>query len=731
MKTLKPYQETAVEELKKTTNKLLKYDESKVCVFEAPTGSGKTLMVAEFLKRLVLHRDDDKKLSFIWISVRQLSIQSKEKLEEHFTNTRVLQCSEFEDLNDKRIGENEILFFNWESINKEGNLYIRENEQENNLTTVIANTKEDGREIILIIDESHHTATSEKSIEIIEQAIAPKITLEVSATPIITKMDEKITVQLEDVIEDGMIKKEVAINPEIDKQKVGSDSQDEFVISCALKKREEMLKAFKKEGADINPLVLIQLPDHRSGVLDKKEDIIKILKNNFKITTENRKLAIYLSDAEDKINLENIDKPDNDVEVLIFKQAISIGWDCPRAAILVLFRDWKSFRFSIQTVGRIMRMPEYKHYKNEVLNKGYVFTNLANIEIAQDISRDYFMTNFSKRIDDYKNIDLSSIYLRRQRERTRLTGDFKKLFIDIAKRELIKPRISLKPTELSEDMMVGGVIKKLDKVQVVEHKGELEVKISENDLQYRFDLFSRAACSPFAPTRSSEIIRNTIYKFFEEVLKIHDWTKIQIIVLSRENRDVITEYINEAKEAYQEKIVGKLSEKKTVETDIWNIPENISYNSKYGEVKYPKSVLQPYFTKTPSKPEKDFIEYLELSKNKIKWWFKNGEGEKNFFAVLYKDENDVEHGFYVDFIVMMKDGSVCLFDTKSGITAKVAKEKAEALANYIEVQNKKHGKKLWGGIAVWKDGSWRYNGSKTYTFDEKNLGKDWGFLSFD
>ncbi|MCX6771368.1 MAG: DEAD/DEAH box helicase family protein [Candidatus Micrarchaeota archaeon] len=730
MISLKPFQEKTVEELKEKVNKLLKYDDRKVCVFEAPTGSGKTLMVAEFLKRLVLHRDDDKKIAFIWISVRQLSNQSREKLEKYFEDTRILHCCEFEDLTDKRIGNNEILFFNWESINKEDNIYIRENEQENNLSTVIANTKEDGIEIVLIIDESHHTATSEKSIEIIEEAIAPKITLEVSATPKITKMDEKVTVQFEDVIADGMIKKEVAINPNIDKEKVGADSQDDIVISCALKKRKELENAYKKDGANINPLVLIQISDNRSGVLDKKDDLIKLLKDKFKITFENRKLAIYLSDKDDKVNLENIEKPDNETEVLIFKQAIAVGWDCPRAAILVLFRDWKSITFSIQTVGRIMRMPEFKHYNNEVLNKGYVFTNLADIEIAQDITKDYLMTNFSRRVEDYKNIDITSIYLRRQRERTRLTGEFKKLFIDIAKRELIKTRISLKPTELSGDMMVDGLIKKLDKVQIVEHKGELTVPISENDLQYRFDLFARSACSPFAPTRSSEIIRNSIYKFFEDVLRIDDWTKVQIIVLSKGNNDVIKEYINEAKESYKTKVIGQLGEKKEIEREPWNVPEDISYNSKYTEAKCPKSVMQPYFTKTPSKPEKEFIDLLDSSSNKVKWWFKNGESEKNFFAVLYNDDNGVEHGFYIDFIVMLKDGRIGLFDTKSGITAKVAKEKAEALANYIEDQNKRHGKKLFGGIAIIKDGSWRYNGSKTYTFDEKNLGKDWEFLAF-
>lgn len=61
-----------------------------------------------------------------------------------------------------------------------------------------------------------------------------------------------------------------------------------------------------------------------------------------------------------------------------------------------------------------------------------------------------------------------------------------------------------------------------------------------------------------------------------------------------------------------------------------------------------------------------------------------------------------------------KDGRVGLFDTKSGFTAELAKERAEALARYIKEQNKKHKDRLWGGIVTFKDGSCRYNDSESY-----------------
>src|SRR3990170_3292529 len=164
MITLRNYQEEAIASLKETVEKLLRSSEREVCIFQAPTGSGKTLMVSELLKRLVKNRKDDRKFSFVWVSVRMLHEQSKEKLEKYYEDDRVLQCSYFEDLEDRKISENEVLFINWHSINKKDiNIYVKENEQENNLNNIIQNTKEEGREIVLIIDESHHTASSERS----------------------------------------------------------------------------------------------------------------------------------------------------------------------------------------------------------------------------------------------------------------------------------------------------------------------------------------------------------------------------------------------------------------------------------------------------------------------------------------------------------------------------------------------------------------------------------------
>ena len=49
-------------------------------------------------------------------------------------------------------------------------------------------------------------------------------------------------------------------------------------------------------------------------------------------------MAVWLSE-EKSSTLPNIEKQDSEVDVLLFKQAIALGWDCPRASILVIFRE--------------------------------------------------------------------------------------------------------------------------------------------------------------------------------------------------------------------------------------------------------------------------------------------------------------------------------------------------------------------------------------------------------
>jgi type III restriction enzyme len=717
---LKIYQENAIDDLLTKTKRLLGYSGNKKLVFKSPTGSGKTIMTAEFLKQLVDDRDIKQSLGFIWTAPRQLHIQSREKLENYFETSRALKCSFFEDLDDRKISENEILFFNWESINKADNIYIRDNEQDFNLSKVLERTKDEGREIILVIDEAHHHATSEISQGLI-QMIGPKLTIEVSATPVLRDPDDMVSVDIEEVKREGMIKKGIILNDDfvnfikqgkIQTQKLSGGSE-ELVIDAAMKKRQELVKEFQKEGVNVNPLILIQLPDRKTSLEDRiRERVESILKNKYKISTEkgNNRLAIWLSGEH--INKENVEKQDSEVEVLIFKQAIALGWDCPRAQILVLFREWHSPIFSIQTVGRIMRMPEPDkgHYKSESLNYGYVYTNLDNIEIQEDIAKDYITIYTSKRRFDPK-LSLLSCYPKRHREKTRLSPLFIEIFLKQAKEYGLKKNVDIKARKIDLKIISDYKAEDVDALAGTKIIGDKPIKVGGFDLQKLFDFFVRNNLTPFYPEdRSVGRVKESIYKFFEEELKMwygDVWEEIIQIVLSDKNCRHFVNVLDKAKEKYQAEIEKRESELMPVEN--WNVPKSLSYGSEYKRVDVKKSIMQPFFSDGKWKTETAFIEFLEGMPS-VEWWFKNGDRDATFFAVPY--DNGEKKPFYLDFIVKLKDGRIGLFDTKAGITQKIAGPKIDGLYRYIQSENKK-GKIIFGGIVTNTDqrnykGRWVY-----------------------
>jgi len=701
---LKNYQNTAIKKLLTRSKELLEQSGEKKIIFKAPTGSGKTIMMAEFLKQLVDDKEIKTPLAFIWTAPRKLHHQSKKKLEKYYEDSRALECSDFEDLTDKQIGENEILFLNWESINKKDkNTIVKENEKEFYLGKIIENTKEAGREIVLIIDESHHHATSEISQNLIRD-MAPKLTIEVSATPVIQNPDEIVSVPLENVKMEGMIKKSVILNANFknilsgDSLKTAlADGTDIMVLEEALKKRAEIAKAYEEEKININPLLLIQLPDRKTQQEDRiKDEVVRYLKDKHGITTENGKLAIYLS--EEKENLANIAKNDQEAEVLIFKQAIALGWDCPRAQILVLFRDWRSLTFSVQTVGRIMRMPEpdIGHYSKEILNYGFVYTNLANIEIKEDIARSYVTIYTSYRIKNYKNIKLESVYRLRQREKTRLAPMFITLFLGEAKKYNLEKKIETKGQKVELSFISDYEAESVDLLTKEEIKSDFKIDTkNEVDLQKLYDFFVRNNLSPFYPEdRSIGRVKEAIYYFFQMRLgmKYTDrFAEIINIVLSPKNIQHFVNVIDSTKEKYIEETQKR--EEKLQKVSNWELPEMLNFGGDYTEMKVKKSAMLPFYYDNKWKTEKAFIEFLEKS-NQIDWWFKNGDRDATFFAVPYI-ENSKHKPFYVDFIVKFKNSSIGLFDTKSGNTIKDAREKSDGLQEYI----KKH-KGLVGGIVA-------------------------------
>lgn len=760
------YQQKAVSELVDKTIRLLNLGgQRNKLVFEATTGAGKTVMACQMLAGLMdeLHDRGDSRyqeVAFIWFAPRKLHIQSYEKLKGAFEETRTLRPIMFGELDQNEgIRPGEILFVNWESVNKENNVMVREGDCSLSLYEITDRTKEEfGLPIVAIIDEEHMfwSKTADKSAAVLDR-INPAVEIRISATPKTANPKEKVTVYRQDVIAAEMIKKEVVLNPEIELNFSDELELNANLIKAALDKRNQIAEAYKAVGSNVNPLLLIQLPNDTKESMTTEDTAIadqvkKYLEMMCDITTDNYRLAVWL--AGEKENLIDLERPDNLTEVLLFKEAIALGWDCPRAAVLLIFRKLQSDQFSIQTVGRIMRMPEQKHYQKEILNSDYVFTDIAKDKI-QIVTADagYILNNTitAHRRENLKNVNLPSSYIERPNvERNYLGPDFRKVlheearrFWDIAEENLMFSLEELakldnyeesKPLPDSDDLQINENRKKvanslrLDVKNInIEIPQDVHFQNEEQVLEVDTVKYARKATEidrvfmayiatkghQFESKGRTDKIASYLLEILADFFGIYE-TEAKKVVLYHLNRPKFDRIIDSALERYvriRDKARKESAAKRVFKKYGWEVPEERTYDNETNHIEETGNhALLPFVQlNQASNPEKDFVAYLEQNSQYIDWWYKNGDKGKQHYAIEYETGNKhVKSLFYVDFVIRMKNGHVYLFDTKSIGSDDNASDKHNALLQYIK-ENTTEEQPLYGGVILRKNENWLYS----------------------
>ena len=767
MKTLQ-YQKRAVNELVDKTIRLLNDGGSRQkLVFEAPTGAGKTVMACQALATLIdeMHSRGGSKYqecAFIWFAPRRLHIQSYRSLKGAFAETRKLTPVMFDELDQSEgIQSGEIIFVNWESINKKNNVLVRDSESSASLYEITRKTQEElGLPIIAIIDEEHMfwSKTADKSAQVLEN-INPKIEIRISATPKTTNPREKVAVYRSEVIEAEMIKKEVVLNPEIELNFSDELRLNESLIKAALAKRNQLAEAYKALGVNINPLLLIQLPnDTRESMTTEDEAVAEQVKTYLKmmcdITEENGRLAVWL--AGEKSNLANLEKPDNMAQVLLFKEAIALGWDCPRAAVLLIFRKLQSATFTIQTVGRILRMPEQKHYSNDILNYGYVYTDIAKDKIQiVTADADYIVKNtiVAYRRKDLENVTLPSCYTDRPNiTRNYLGPDFRKVLYDealtffrlmqgaglftLAELAALNGEGDFSPIPESDDAVINEnrlCVTKSNSLRLdvktinieiprnVHFQNEVQLlnveqvkyarKSSEIDRVF-LDYIDQKG-HQFESKGRTDKIAGYLLEMIADYFGIFE-TDAKKVVLYHDNRPKFDRLIDKALEKYakmreiaKQKAAGA---RKFVEYQ-WCIPEERVYDSDSNHIASAENhALMPFVQlNAASNPEKEFAAFLEANSQYIDWWYKNGDKGKQHYAIEYlQGEEGAKALFYVDFVIRMKNGHIYLFDTKSAGSDLFAPQKHNALIDYMAKHSTKE-QPLFGGILIQQGSNWLYS----------------------
>ena len=752
MKELKSYQDKAVKKLLTLSNMYLDdEDEKETIVLQSPTGSGKTFMISKYMQKIV-EEETSRDLCFLWISIGKgdLHKQSLRSVKREIGDSLECILLEEEFFGSKQtINQNEVVFINWEKIRTKDktsgefkNVVMKEKETIN-FPEVLNNTHNLGRKIILIIDESHAGATTVRAKEIRDEIINPDLTIEMSATPALDDINTKVEVKPSDVIAEGMIKKEIIINKDIDKIIDDEMDSERVILESAYQKREELLNKYRKLNKNINPLVLIQIPNSTAGDI-KKEVVEKFLEEKG-ITRENGKLAVYLDgDTIDK-NSEELLPIDGKIEYLIFKMAIDTGWDCPRAQILVKFRETNSITFEIQTVGRILRMPEAEHYIDEDLNRAYVYTNIQSIAIKKELYNPNIIKSLcAKRKDSYVATPLMSYYKNRTDfgDITRSffivfehifcktfgieqfnDGEFRESTIFYDNAELLRKK-GINTEYGKNDGIIGNV--KIDssdvdkEIKLDVYDSLIKVGISSADLEIKYEKLISDNLSGFAPVRSVPTVKQAILYTFKKYLNLESARGgimyIQNMIVS--NSEIFSEILSEATNKYKTVHELEVSAKSDeIFDENWEIEPTKNYNSETNiELKSKLSLYQPLYIELKAgkvdQLEVDFMNYLDLHEDKIEWFWKNGaEHMKSNFGIQKSDKTT----FQPDFIIKFKNGVIGIFDTKGGkgFNENDNEVKANALYKYIyEERNKGHN--LVGGLVVKDNDKFKYFESTPY-----------------
>ena len=754
------YQQKAVKELVEKSIDLLRLNGHRhKLVFKAPTGAGKTVVASEMLGVLaeeLQSRSDlaTQEVAFIWIAPNKLHEQSYFKMKNFFTESRKLRAVMFDELDHTHgtIQPGEILFVNWSGIDKESNVIVRDSEQNRSLYEITRRTQEEqGTPIIVIIDEEHlhWTRTADKSEKVLK-GILPKVEIRISATPK-TQSDYTVTIPREMVVKEEMIKESVILNPDVASEYNDELELNQHLIKKALEKRKQLAKAYQQLGVNINPLLLIQLPNDTTEAMSSEDEAIakqvrEYLDVCHSINAENGKLAVWLS--KEKQNLQGLEDADNLTEVLLFKQAIALGWDCPRAAVLLIFRKLTSDTFTVQTVGRILRMPEQKFYTNPILNKGYVYTDISKDKIqivAEDMDYLHTSTLQAVRRCDLKNVSLPSAYeVRLSADRNRLGPDFKKVLTQtFEERWLVNAQLSLFSLldfdeEKEEPDYESHIAKnrraadaqgiKLDvkninveipsdvqfqnELGIIETGERVKFARSVGEVNRVFIGFCRSLLGSFEHAHSTDVLANYLMETMENLFELYE-SDAQKVILFHSNKAKFADIIEKALKRY-EKV---LSERQTAARQRgfahyqWEVPEDRIYQEETHKVvtEMKEHALLPFVElNAASNPERQFATFLEDHAEYIDWWYKNGDSGKQHYSIPYINSANEKALFYVDFVVRMKNGQVFLFDTKTEGSDSEAPNKHNALIDYINQEENKE-LKLKGGIIVPKGSNWLYS----------------------
>lgn len=408
-----PFQQKAVNDLRVRVASALGMHRNthipQVVSLQAPTGSGKTIIMAALIEDIYFGTEnyaEQPEAIFVWLSDSPaLNEQSRQKIDLKADKIKFGQCVAIEDesFDMEELQDGHIYFLNIQKLGKAGNLGKHSDARQYTIWETLENTARNKADrLYFIIDEAHRgmqgkaagTATS-----IMQRFIKGSPAHKLSPMPLVIGMSatatrfnqlvgntnstlQNVVISPANVQASGLLKDRILITYPDDPAK----HNDMAVLQAAAdewkKKCEHWYQyCYEQHYAQVHPVFVIQVqPGTGKAVSNTNLDdvLAKVEERTGYVFKENEVVHTFGSTGTLKINGLNVPHiepeeitEDRRIRIVLFKENLSTGWDCPRAETMMSFRHAEDATYIAQLLGRMIRTPLQCHilvddYLNDV-----------------------------------------------------------------------------------------------------------------------------------------------------------------------------------------------------------------------------------------------------------------------------------------------------------------------------------------------------------------------------
>lgn len=408
---LKDFQEVAVNQLisklKPAKREVAEGGDHQAVILAAPTGSGKTVITAALIEEILIGSDQftaEPDAVFLWLSDQPvLNEQSKKRIASASTklgnNDLVIVDADFDR---EMFAGGKLYFINTQKLGKDKLLTSgRGDRRSYTIWDTIRNTAQAKADrFYLIIDEAHRGTKVSRTDESTRQTVMQKfvkgsegeipaidLILGVSATPqrfqqLIdgqsNRTPRKCEVNPLDVRASGLLKDRIMVFHPTEVFPTDTTMLRAAVLQWRAMGAQWYAYAQAQGIPPVHPALIIQVQDGSSDGVSRTnlDEVIATIEKETGPIDPAEIAHCFEHDAPlsahgvliRKIDPSRIQEETN-IKFVLFKMALTTGWDCPRAEVMMSFRTAQDDTLIAQLIGRMVRTPLARRIEgSEILN---------------------------------------------------------------------------------------------------------------------------------------------------------------------------------------------------------------------------------------------------------------------------------------------------------------------------------------------------------------------------